>query len=182
MKRPRTQTIQGGPEAGLKRWPNAVVVTSTEAPETAADRANVIRPLPRRKFFHTFDGANVVLPRARRVFFKASIPRTIGRMFVWLRCALRFYAGTSVDVVMGRDSIQRRAVRVRTVFETAGASFVKLGQQLSIRADILPYPYCAELGKMLDRIPAFPTPEAIAIIERSLGRPLSQVFEVFDPE
>jgi ubiquinone biosynthesis protein len=73
-------------------------------------------------------------------------------------------------------------VRLRTVFENAGASFVKLGQQLSLRADILPYAYCAELGKMLDRIPAFPTPQAIAIIERSLGRPLRDVFEVFDPD
>ena len=47
---------------------------------------------------------------------------------------------------------------------------------------MLPYAYCAELSKMLDRVPAFPTSEAIAIIERNLGRPLGDVFEVFDPE
>ena len=181
MKHPRTQKIQRGVEAGLKHWPNAVVVTTEAAPEASTDIADVVRPMPRRKISHTFDGANVVLPRARRVFFKASILMTIGRLFVWLWGVIRFFSGNYFDVVMRRDTIQRRAVRLRSVFEDTGASFAKLGQQLSIRADLLPYAYCAELGKMLDRIPPFPTQIAIDIIERSLGRPLGEVFEVFDP-
>jgi ubiquinone biosynthesis protein len=73
-------------------------------------------------------------------------------------------------------------VRLRRVFENSGASFVKLGQQLSLRADILPYAYCAELGKMFDRVPPFPSKTAIETVERNLGRPLHEVFEVFDPE
>lgn len=137
--------------------------------------------MPRRKVSHAFDGANVVLPRARHVFFKASISLTISRLFIWLWGVIRFFFGNYLDVVMRRDTIHRRAARLRSVFEDTGASFVKLGQQLSIRADILPYAYCAELGKMLDRIPSFPTPIAIQIIERSLGRPLGEVFEAFDP-
>ena len=51
-----------------------------------------------------------------------------------------------------------------------------------MRADMLPYAYCAELSKMLDRAPTFPTAQAIAIVERNLGRPLAEVFEVFDPD
>jgi predicted unusual protein kinase regulating ubiquinone biosynthesis (AarF/ABC1/UbiB family) len=47
---------------------------------------------------------------------------------------------------------------------------------------LLPYAYCAELSKMLDQAPAFPTADAIAIIEQSLGRRLGEVFEIFDPE
>ncbi len=168
-------------EAGLRRWPNAVVVTTTEPPETSADIADVVRPMPRRKITHAFDGANVVLPRVRSVFFKATIPHTIGRLFVWLWGIIRFYYGNNLDVLLRRDTIERRAVRLRSMLENAGASFAKLGQQLSIRADMLPYAYCAELGKMLDRIPPFPTPVAIAIIERSLGRLLGEVFETFDP-
>ena len=77
---------------------------------------------------------------------------------------------------------QRRAVRLREVFDGAGVSFAKLAQQLSLRADVLPYAYCAELSKMLDRAQAIPTAEAIAIIERSLGRPLNEMFSAFDPE
>ena len=76
---------------------------------------------------------------------------------------------------------QTRAVRLRRAFERGGPTFAKLAQQLSMRADMLPYAYCAELSKMLDRAAAFPTEKAIAIIERNLGRPLGDVFEVFDP-
>ena len=78
-------------------------------------------------------------------------------------------------------AIRRRAVRLRRVFENAGPTFAKLAQQLSMRADMLPYEYCAELGKMLDQAPAFPTEQAIAIIERSLGRPLERGIRDFRP-
>jgi ubiquinone biosynthesis protein len=181
MNEPRTQKIQSGAEAGLKHWPNAVVVVSPLAPQASTNYADVVRPMPRRQISHKFDGANVVLPRARRVFFKASIPLTISRLFVWLWGVIRFFSGNYFDTLRRRDTVARRAARLRSVFENTGASVVKLGQQLSIRADLLPYAYCAELGKMLDRIPAFPTSVAIEIIERSLGRRLGEVFQVFDP-
>jgi len=51
-----------------------------------------------------------------------------------------------------------------------------------MRADMLPYAYCAELGKLLDQAPPFPLEQAISIIERTLGQPLAEVFEIFDPE
>ncbi len=61
----------------------------------------------------------------------------------------------------------------------AARRFAKLAQQLSMRADMLPYAYCAELSKMLDQADPFPTSEAIAIIERSPGGPLDEVFSAF---
>jgi ubiquinone biosynthesis protein len=181
MRRPRIRKIQLADEAGIKQWPNAVVVTSSEDEGRVLSHADVIRPMPRRAVYHTFPG-NVILPRARRVFFKAGIIRTIGRLLVWIRSASAFYFGNYLDVVQRRDSVQRRAIRLRQIFEATGPSFTKLGQQLSMRADLLPYAYCSELGKMLDRVPAMPSLEAIAIIERNLKRPLSEVFEIFDPE
>src|SRR6478672_10919568 len=143
---------------------------------------DIIRPMPRRRVSHSMDSVLVDLPRARRVVFKAGVIRPIGRLFVWLWGFLRFYFGNAFDALLRRSSDQRRAVRLRRVFEDAGATFAKLGQQLSMRADMLPYAYCAELGKMLDQAPAFPTQQAVEIIERNLGRPLSDVFEIFDPE
>jgi ubiquinone biosynthesis protein len=92
-----------------------------------------------------------------------------------------FYFGNLIDYLLRRGSIERRAARLRQVFEEAGPTFQKLGQQLSMRADLLPYAYCTELAKMLDQAPSFPTDQAIAIIERNLRKPLSDVFEVFDP-
>jgi ubiquinone biosynthesis protein len=142
----------------------------------------VVRPMPRRKISHSLDTLHVSLPRARRVAFKPGIILPIGRLFLWLWAIIQFYSGNLLDVLQRRSSVERRAARLRAVFEDLGGSFLKLAQQLSIRVDMLPYAYCAELSKMLDRVPAFPTSEAIAIIERNLGQPLGDVFEVFDPE
>ncbi len=138
--------------------------------------------MPRRRIVHAGAGVAVQLPRARRVVFKAGVILTIVRLLVWLRAALKFFSGNLLDFVKGRASIQRRAARLRRVFEEIGGSFAKIGQQLSLRADILPYAYCAELAQMLDNLPPFPTAQAIAIIERSAGRPLHEIFTTFDPD
>jgi ubiquinone biosynthesis protein len=157
-------------------------VTVSNEPRITADSSDVIRPMPRREIIHAIDALRVTVPRARRVYFKPGIILPIGRLCVWLWAILRFYFGNLVDVVRRRDSVQRRANRLRTVFEDVGGGFLKLAQQLSLRADMLPYEYCAELGKMLDRVPPFPTKQAIKIIERDLKGPLSDVFEIFDPD
>ena len=129
--------------------------------------------MSRRKISHAIDSAAVTLPRARRpVTFKSGVIRPIGRLFAWLWGFLRFYFGNLRDVVLRRDSVERRAVRLRRVFEGAGPTFAKLGQQLSMRADMLPYAYCVELAKMLDQAAPIRTEQAIEIIERNLGRPL----------
>jgi predicted unusual protein kinase regulating ubiquinone biosynthesis (AarF/ABC1/UbiB family) len=154
---------------------------AAEAPIPPGD-VGVVRPMPRRKVSEVLASPTVTLPMARQVYFKAGRIRPLLRLFTWLRGAVRFYSGTLRDIVMRRDTVQRRAVRLRLVFEETGASFTKLGQQLSLRADLLPYAYCAELAKMLDRVPPFPSQQAIETIERSLGRPLSEMFEAFDPE
>jgi ubiquinone biosynthesis protein len=151
------------------------------APLTNGD-SDVLRSLPRRKVSHALDSAIVTLPRARPpVSFKPGIIRPISRLLIWLWGFMRFYFGNLNDVLRRRASVERRAIRLRRVFEDAGPTFAKLGQQLSMRADMLPYAYCAELAKMLDRAPTFPIEQAIATIERCLGKPLSDVFGAFDP-
>jgi ubiquinone biosynthesis protein len=81
-----------------------------------------------------------------------------------------------------RSIEDRRAVRLRQVIEQAGGTLVKIGQQLSIRLDMLPTRYCQELAQMLDSVPPFPTEEAIATIERTTGKKLAEIFAVFDPQ
>ena len=115
-------------------------------PMTNGD-ASVIRPMPRRKTSHSIGSAHVTLPMARRVTFKPGVIRPITRLCVWLWSLIRFYSGNFVDVVMRRDRVERRAIRLRQVFEDGGPTFAKLGQQISMRADMLPYVYCAELGE-----------------------------------
>jgi ubiquinone biosynthesis protein len=143
--------------------------------------SGVLRPMPRRRVRLAIADAFVQLPRPRRGVFRPGIILPILRLFTWMAGALGFFFGNTLDIVMRRDSLQRRAVRLRRVFEDIGGSFAKLGQQLSLRADILPYAYCVELSQLLDNARPFPTAEAIAIIERNLGRRLKDVFAVFDP-
>src|SRR4030081_164283 len=181
MNHSRAEKIRRAVTAGLRRWPHATIVPAEPVP-TGSDDPNVVRPMPRRKITHSLASAPVVLPRVRRVVFKAGIIRPIFRLFAWMWAALQFFSGNLYDFILRRNSVQRRAARLRRVFEEAGPSLTKLGQQLSLRADLLPYAYCADLGKMLDQVPAFPTEQAIEIIERNIGRPLSEVFDVFDPE
>ena len=118
---------------------------------------------------------------ARRVVFRPGVFLPCVRLAVWLAVALTFFCGNALDSLLGRASVQRRAARFRRCLEWAGASMIKVGQQLSVRADLLPYAYCIELGKLLDNVPPIPTQKAISIIERNLGRPIEEIFDTFDP-
>jgi predicted unusual protein kinase regulating ubiquinone biosynthesis (AarF/ABC1/UbiB family) len=63
-----------------------------------------------------------------------------------------------------------------------GPTFIKIGQALGTRADLLPLTYVKELSTLQDNVPAFPTAEAFARIESELGRPLTECFAEIDSE
>jgi predicted unusual protein kinase regulating ubiquinone biosynthesis (AarF/ABC1/UbiB family) len=63
-----------------------------------------------------------------------------------------------------------------------GPTFIKIGQAISTRADLLPLAYVKELSKLQDSVPAFPHDEAMRIIERELGRPVSDLYAEIDPQ
>jgi ubiquinone biosynthesis protein len=63
-----------------------------------------------------------------------------------------------------------------------GATFIKVGQIASTRADILPEPLVEELQSLQDRVPPFPFAAVRATVEGELGRPLESVFQGFEPE
>jgi ubiquinone biosynthesis protein len=73
-----------------------------------------------------------------------------------------------------------RGERIRLALEELGPIFVKFGQALSTRRDLLPPGIADELAKLQDRVPPFPGSEARAIAERAYGRPVAEVFEQFD--
>jgi predicted unusual protein kinase regulating ubiquinone biosynthesis (AarF/ABC1/UbiB family) len=70
--------------------------------------------------------------------------------------------------------------RVRDELIRLGPTFIKIGQMLSTRVDLLPFEYVEELRELLDRVPPFPTARAFAIFEEELGRPPSEVFASID--
>ena len=75
-----------------------------------------------------------------------------------------------------------RAARVRRAVEDLGPIFVKFGQMLSTRRDLLPADLAAELARLQDRVPPFSGAAARAAVERALGRPVDELFRDFDPE
>ena len=79
-----------------------------------------------------------------------------------------------------RDRGQPRGVRLRLALEELGPIFVKFGQALSTRPDLLPADIAVELAKLQDQVPPFPGIEARAIIDRAYGRPLDEVFATFE--
>ena len=71
--------------------------------------------------------------------------------------------------------------KLRAVLEDLGPTFVKLGQLLSMRTDLLPLPYCEELQKLRSEVKPMPMDEVARVVEASLGMPLAEAFPAFDP-
>ncbi|MGI0038100.1 MAG: ABC1 kinase family protein [Nitrososphaera sp.] len=84
--------------------------------------------------------------------------------------------GRNVDEAKYR----RHAEKALRTFIELGPSYIKLGQWLSTRVDILPQPYLEVLSKLQDDVPPAPFSDVKPIIERELG-PIAQAFEEFDP-
>lgn len=92
---------------------------------------------------------------------------------------LRLLIRTGGRITAQNKSISRGA-RLRSALEDLGPIFVKFGQTLSTRRDLLPDDIAEELVKLQDRVPPFPGTEAKAAIEAALGAPIDQLFAHFD--
>ena len=91
----------------------------------------------------------------------------------WIRLLMRILS-------VGRNLKAPRGERLREALERLGPVFVKFGQVLSTRRDLLPPDIADELAFLQDRVPPFESSLAIAIIEKAFGRPLAQIFATFD--
>jgi ubiquinone biosynthesis protein len=113
--------------------------------------------------------SHVRLRRARRALEVARVARRSGVLRV-----LR-----EIGVVGDRPATREGAEQFRLALEELGTTYIKLGQLLSSRPDLLPDPYIAELGKLVDSVPPEPFAELEPIIREDLGE---GVFASIDPE
>lgn len=133
----------------------------------------VLRSLPRRP---AIAQAEFRLPVSERVNPRASLRRVVARGLRWVVVGAITVGRLASDHARGKRSVRDQAVRLRQAFELLGGPAIKLGQQLAIRVDLLPFEVCDELSRLMDKVPPFPWEAARAVIEAELGQPPERLF------
>nr|WP_026101159.1 AarF/ABC1/UbiB kinase family protein [Synechococcus sp. PCC 7336] len=117
-------------------------------------------------------------------YYRWRFPLVVWRtVSVLLRLAW-FCLGSQSDRLLGRQSsrqVQRRASQLRALLADLGPTFIKVGQALSTRPDLVRVDYLEELTKLQDQLPSFPTTIARAIIERELGDVVEEIYAYISP-
>ena len=85
-------------------------------------------------------------------------------------------------VTIGRRLDAPRGVRLRMGLERLGPIFIKFGQVLSTRRDLIPLDVADELARLQDRVPPFPAAQSRALVEKAFGRRIEEVFASFEAE
>jgi predicted unusual protein kinase regulating ubiquinone biosynthesis (AarF/ABC1/UbiB family) len=89
----------------------------------------------------------------------------------------RFVIGTEQDRERNQE---KQAVWLKDKLIELGPTFIKIGQAMATRADLLPLPFVIELGKLVDQVPPFPNEIAFARIEHEFGRKINEVYSEFE--
>ncbi len=97
----------------------------------------------------------------------------------FLRALRRIFLGTGTDRVANQE---KQAVWLKEKLIKLGPTFIKIGQSMGTRADLLPLPFVKELGTLVDQVPPFPNDVAFAIIEHELGKKLNEAYAEFELE
>jgi predicted unusual protein kinase regulating ubiquinone biosynthesis (AarF/ABC1/UbiB family) len=105
-------------------------------------------------------------------------PGTLRRAWQVLRAATKHLI---VPWLLRRET-PSRAERMQAALEELGGTWVKLGQALALRFDILPADYCLQFFQLLNQVRPFPADDVRRTIESELGRPLETLFPSFDWE
>jgi predicted unusual protein kinase regulating ubiquinone biosynthesis (AarF/ABC1/UbiB family) len=90
-----------------------------------------------------------------------------------------FFVGAESNKELNQE---KQAVWLKENLIELGPTFIKIGQSMGTRADLLPLPFVKTLGELQDNVPAFPNEIAFARIEKELGKKISEVYQEFDVE
>jgi ubiquinone biosynthesis protein len=114
----------------------------------------------------------------QRVLVRHGLDEFVRETHLWR--PLRFIFLLSPWTWFERSKQAPRSVRLRLALEELGPIFVKFGQAVSTRRDLLPLDIADELAKLQDAVPPFPGAQARALIEAALGESVTKLFRAFD--
>ncbi len=128
--------------------------------------------------------AEVRLETARRLTWLAVLGEKFHKVNLWffhqfLLLLKWWFLGSEANKELNHE---KQAVWLKDSLITLGPTFIKIGQSLGTRADLLPLPFVKALGELQDSVPSFPNAIAFARIEKELGRKINQVYAEFDVE
>jgi predicted unusual protein kinase regulating ubiquinone biosynthesis (AarF/ABC1/UbiB family) len=106
--------------------------------------------------------------------------RWIAILFPFARFVFHRWWDTKTDIARANE--KSRAVELREMLTTLGPAFIKIGQALSTRPDILSAGFLEELSKLQDQIPPFDNEVAYRFIEEELGAPYQDIYDDLSPE
>ncbi|HSE31791.1 MAG TPA: AarF/ABC1/UbiB kinase family protein [Pyrinomonadaceae bacterium] len=120
---------------------------------------------------------------SRLEHLRVSVRGVFYRLLDRLIRVLRYFIFRGAEGSDAKEArLRKQAVWLRESLIKLGPTFIKIGQALGTRADLLPLAYVKELATLQDQVPAFPTAEAFARIEEELGKPLHGCFPEIDSE
>ena len=111
----------------------------------------------------------------------ASVLTHRGFDWLWSKWGIGHVLGHRDSTISGTGSPESEPERMRLVLEELGVTFIKVGQVLSTRPDLIPDEYVVELRKLQDQAPLVPHQDILAAIERELGGTVESIFLSFDP-
>ena len=121
----------------------------------------------------------------RHILRLLSIARTLARhdaLFILEQLQLAPAVVLFAKLISSRRAPGRPGERLARAFQDMGPSFIKVGQMLSTRSDLLGEEMAADLSKLQDKLPPFPGAQARAAIEAEFGQPVDELFSQFDDD
>lgn len=100
-------------------------------------------------------------------------------LHTFIRLVRRFVVGSETNKEANQAA---QAIWLRDKLIELGPTFIKIGQSMGTRADLLPLPFVVALGELQDQVPPFPNDIAFARIEKELGRKINEVYKEFEVE
>ena len=125
---------------------------------------------------------SATLVRARALDGPGETLKTLARGVEIVTAAGVFVSGLILDNFRKTEDVVSRSEQLRVQLAELGPSFVKAGQVLANRPDIVRADYMDQLTKLQDDVPPFANPQAFDIMEQELGRPISEVYSEISSE